>query len=63
MPELSLNTEPLFHSTQIQPFHGLILQQKLMLMHSIDKNYNPVSFGHFFVMGEGGMGRETSLEE
>ena len=34
--KFNAHTEPLFYSSQILPIHDLILQQKLLSMHSID---------------------------
>ena len=41
------HTEPLFFKSQILPLDDLILQQKLILMHSCAHNYSPVNFPDF----------------
>jgi hypothetical protein len=38
------HTEPLFLGSKILPFEKLILQSKLLFMHSVDFNYAPLSF-------------------
>ena len=43
------HTAPLFVSTKILPFDKLILQRKLLFMHSIHNNYAPKSFSDIFI--------------
>ena len=41
------HSEPLFYKSQILPLEDLILQQKLLLMHSLVHGYSAVSFPQF----------------
>jgi hypothetical protein len=41
-------TEPLFYANNILPFDKLILQSKLLFMHSIEYNYAPNSFADIY---------------
>ena len=43
------HTSPLFYETKILPFEKLMLQKKLLFMHSIHNNYAPKSFSEIFV--------------
>ena len=43
------HTIPLFQETNILPFEKLMLQRKLLFMHSIHNDYAPISFADSFV--------------
>ena len=51
------HTEPLFHKSQILPLNDLILQQKLVFMHSLFYNYSQVTFPDFVFNRDVGLHR------
>ena len=50
--KFNAHTEPLFFKSQILPLDDLVLQQKLIFMHSLMYNYTPVTYQDFFLNRE-----------